>query len=161
MLDLQTHKRCHICYKSRWTLRFFGKASPLSSNFHHSKIKVNEVLYSCNEQQYQKGKANEFEDEEAAARIMTTTNSSKMFSIWPDNQYIWGKKMESDLWWYHAKRSEREVLSPKVQGDFAKNRRWPYCWVKWQRCVLGYRHILGWSKKLEKPGMVKSSWRSS
>ncbi len=35
----------------------------------------------CNEQQYQKGKADEFEDEEAAAKIMSTTNASKMYCI--------------------------------------------------------------------------------
>ncbi len=61
-------------------VRFFGKASSLS-NFHPSKIKINGALYSCNEQQYQKGKADEFEDKEAAAKIMATTNPSEMYSI--------------------------------------------------------------------------------
>ncbi len=41
-------------------VRFFGKASPLSK-FHTSKIKINGALYSCNDQQYQKGKADECE----------------------------------------------------------------------------------------------------
>ncbi len=38
------------------------------------------MVYSCNKQQYQKGKADEFE-EEAAAKIMATTNPGKIFSI--------------------------------------------------------------------------------
>ncbi len=58
-------------------VRFFGKASPLS-NCHSSKIMINGALYSCNEQQYQKAKSDEFEDEETAAKIMATTNPGKM-----------------------------------------------------------------------------------
>jgi ribA/ribD-fused uncharacterized protein len=61
-------------------VRFFGKASPFS-NFATHVMMINNVTFCCNAQQYLKGKGDEFGDDEAAARIMATTDPVKMYSI--------------------------------------------------------------------------------
>ncbi len=44
-------------------------------------MKVSGINYCCNEQRYQKAKADEFEDDKAAAKIMVTSNPTKMYVI--------------------------------------------------------------------------------
>lgn len=61
-------------------VKFFGKQSPLS-NFHPCQMKVKGVTYCCNEQLYQKAKADEFGDEEAAAKIMATKDPYRIYTI--------------------------------------------------------------------------------
>lgn len=62
------------------TLVYFGIGSPLS-NFHKSEFKIDNTLYTCNEQYIQSQKASLFNDDIAEQRIMQTTNPYKMKAI--------------------------------------------------------------------------------
>ncbi len=78
-------------------------------------------------QSLQKGKADEFEDEEAAAKIMATTNTSKMYSI---GQTIKG---------FEARRQSQVCDSIMLRGLKEK-----FCDPKLKKFLLktGDRHIV-------------------